>query len=341
MAAERLAAYHLLAGQVLEAQRLLALDWRRMLGLNLWYGTPSTASPMAAVRQYVVDCHVEPGTVPHPAPYHVEGLEPSATGAVAGAGVAAAGGATDVQWELMRLWATTPSAAAADCMETGTLATAAGVTAAAANARREWLGGGGCGRLLRVAGYSPNPLDHSLAWHIMTALQVGRGGVRACACALRCKMLFGITCPSHRLLLYKQDAGCVPCAYVMRTARNWTSTFARCGHAGHVTEYCRLSRSDVCARRLHNPPQAADVLPYPGTAPASHDPELPPHDKELLAAAIEFVSQLHMAGGLCEWAVYAALHVPDLPQLGPAGAVRRRLVRELLAATAPEWMEDE
>lgn len=121
----------------------------------------------------------------------------------------------------------------------------------------------------------------------------------------------------------------------------WLHAHIRTVWAGRKLSRAGAAGGDVCAQRLYAPSQAADVLPYPGSPPASHDPELPPHDKELLAAAIEFVSQLHMAGGLCEWAVYAALHVPDLPQLGPAGAVRRRLVRELLAATAPEWMEDE
>ncbi|KAG2489541.1 hypothetical protein HYH03_011992 [Edaphochlamys debaryana] len=275
IAPERMAAFGLLAGQVLETQRLLSLDWRRLLGLNLWYGTPSTASPMAAVQRYLVDRHVEPAVVPHPAPYHVEGLQPSATGAVAGAGGAAGGtGATDVQWELLQLWSTTPAAATADALATGQLATAAGVAGAAARAREGWLSGGGCSRLLRTAGCSPNPLDHSLPWHLMTALQ------------------------------------------------------------------------------------AAGVLPLPGSAASSRDSsssgdadDSSSRDQELLGTTLEFISQLQAAGGLCEWALYVASTIPDLPT-GPAGpgrarpgpqrsgAVRRRVVCELLAVTAPEWMGD-
>lgn len=134
-----------------------------------------------------------------------EGLQPSATGAGSSTG---SGGATDVQWELLQLWSTTPAAATADCLSDGRLATAPGVASAAERAREGWLAGGGCSRLLRCAGYSPNPLDHSLAWHLMTSLQVGEGargcveargvhgcpagwgGARACvlACAHACRI---------------------------------------------------------------------------------------------------------------------------------------------------------
>ncbi|PNG99129.1 hypothetical protein TSOC_015100, partial [Tetrabaena socialis] len=214
---------------VLETQRLLSLDWRRLLGLSLWYGTPVTASPMAAVHQYLVNRRLEPIVVPHPAPYHVEGLQPSATGAY-GSGAAIAG-ATDVQWELMQLWATTQAASAADCMSSGRLVTAPGVAASARRARDGWLREGGCSRLLRCSGYSPNPLDHSLAWQLMTALQ------------------------------------------------------------------------------------AADVLPTPCGAPAGGPDSAappPPHESDMLAATLEFVQQLLLAGGLCEWAVYVATTIPDL-----------------------------
>ncbi|KAG2435206.1 hypothetical protein HXX76_007289 [Chlamydomonas incerta] len=281
IAPERLAAYHLMAGQVLETQRLLSLDWRRLLGLQLWYAAAPTSSPLTALQRYLMDRHTEPGVVPHPAPYHVEGLQPSATGAGNSAGSGGSGGATDVQWELLQLWSTTPAAATADCLADGRLATAPGVAAAAERAREGWLAGGGCSRLLRCAGYSPNPLDHSLAWHLMTSLQA-----------------------------------------------------------------CR-------------------VLPKPGGHGADAHAGSPPpaYESELLATTLEFISQLLLAGGLCEWALYVALTIPDLPVeegaeggggAGGAGAgeeeeeagggrspaVRTRVVRELLAMTAPEWMGD-
>ncbi|GFR44482.1 hypothetical protein Agub_g5745, partial [Astrephomene gubernaculifera] len=142
--------------------------------------------------------------------------------------------------------------------------TASGVAAAAERARAAWLASGGCSRLLRCAGYSPNPLDHSLAWHLMTALQ------------------------------------------------------------------------------------AANVLPTPGAAASSDagaassalsHAEQAAYDAEMLGTTLEFISQLQLAGGLCEWALFVALTLPDLPSAGGA-AVRRRVVRELLALTAPEWMGD-
>ncbi|PNW86453.1 hypothetical protein CHLRE_02g086887v5 [Chlamydomonas reinhardtii] len=276
IAPERLAAYHLMAGQVLETQRLLSLDWRRLLGLQLWYAAAPTSSPLTALQRYLMDRHTEPGVVPHPAPYHVEGLQPSATGAGSSTG---SGGATDVQWELLQLWSTTPAAATADCLSDGRLATAPGVASAAERAREGWLAGGGCSRLLRCAGYSPNPLDHSLAWHLMTSLQ------------------------------------------------------------------------------------ACQVLPKPGAAAGRHGADAhagsppPAYESELLGTTLEFISQLLLAGGLCEWALYVALTIPDLPaEEGGAGggagedgeeegagrspAVRTRIVRELLAMTAPEWMGD-
>lgn len=57
--------------QVLETQRLLSLDWRRLLGLQLWYAAAPTSSPLTALQRYLMDRHTEPGVVPHPAPYHV------------------------------------------------------------------------------------------------------------------------------------------------------------------------------------------------------------------------------------------------------------------------------
>ncbi|EFJ45238.1 hypothetical protein VOLCADRAFT_94425 [Volvox carteri f. nagariensis] len=256
MVPERLAAYQLLSGEVLEPQRLMSLDWRRLLGLYLWYGTPNTKSPVTAVNQYMMDRHAEPSIVPHPAPYHVEGLQPSATGAVAGSS-AATSGSTDVQWELLQLWATTPAAATADCLASGQEATATGVAAAAARALGAWLAGGGCSRLLRCSGYSPNPLDHSLAWYLMTALQ------------------------------------------------------------------------------------AAGVLPRPRTLGGiddGHGASAAAYDNEMLTTTLEFISQLQLAGGLCEWAVFVALTIPDLEEGGPA--VRQRVVQELLALTVPEWAGD-
>ncbi len=60
----------LVARQVLDTARLLPLDWRRLLGLQLWYGCGPLASPLAALNTYLLDRHAQPSLVPHPAPYH-------------------------------------------------------------------------------------------------------------------------------------------------------------------------------------------------------------------------------------------------------------------------------
>ena len=76
-------------------------------------------------------------------------------------------------------------------------------------------------------------------------------------------------------------------------------------------------------------------------------------DHVLLQVQLEAISQLRLAGGLCEWAVYVALHLPDIIPSCPSslshgsddqpsgGAVRTRLVREILVEGCQEWVRDQ
>lgn len=93
---------------------------------------------------------------------------------------------TDLHFELFQLWIGSPSAAvaseaAAQCHRNGkSPANATALANAACSASSaSWASQGGLLRLLRPSGYSPNPLDATLAWHTMTTLQVCREE-RAC-----------------------------------------------------------------------------------------------------------------------------------------------------------------
>lgn len=94
----------------------------------------------------------------------------------------------------------------------------------------------------------------------------------------------------------------------------------------------------TCA--LGAPLQALGALPSP-SAPSS-DPQqgdaLEPGQAAALACLTGLLAQLHLTGGLCQWAVYVALHVPDLP--GWPG-VRRHLVEGLLMQSCEEWAKDQ
>lgn len=79
----------------------------------------------------------------------------------------------------------------------------------------------------------------------------------------------------------------------------------------------------------------------------------PSLDQVLLQVHLEAISQLRLAGGLCEWAAYVALHLPDVIPCCPSslcrgsndqplgGAVRTRLVTEILVEGCQEWVKDE
>lgn len=253
---DRLLVYKLLAGQVLEANARLQLDWRRFLGLMVWYYNPATTASDAsnaaqasvrhqaghvasAIRAYAAMLEEKAGssssssaTVPLPLPHYAEDELGGALGT-------ASGGAVDLQFALLQLWA-------------------------ADQEQQQELGRSGeapppqppFAALLAASGHSANPCDGWVTWALATVLQA-LGALQAA------------------------------------------------GEAGQ-------------------PAATAELL---------------------LSAHLALISQLLLAGGLSELAVYVALHLPDLApgQEGSGGAgrtLRETVVAEVLAKTAPEWAGD-
>ncbi|KAL4426686.1 hypothetical protein ABPG77_004742 [Micractinium sp. CCAP 211/92] len=132
--------YQLLAGQVDQVTPDMQLDWRRALGVHLWYGCQPTATVSDALASYTTA--VEAGAAPPPLPLYVEQH--------AAAAPAGASGAFDVAFELLRL-----HAVASDPE------TAGGSPAALAPL---------LARLLRPAGFTPDPLDCAFCWHLLSLL---------------------------------------------------------------------------------------------------------------------------------------------------------------------------
>lgn len=89
--------------------------------------------------------------------------------------------------------------------------------------------------------------------------------------------------------------------------------------------------------------QASGVLPTSGPAPEQQQQGGGGKGEDgeegavpawaVLDVAQRLIAQVELVGGLCEWAVYVAMHVPG------AGA-RRRLVSELLERHCGEWAGD-
>ncbi|KAL4425557.1 hypothetical protein ABPG75_009573 [Micractinium tetrahymenae] len=132
--------YQLLAGQVDEVTPAMQLDWRRALGVHLWYGCQPTATVSDALASYTAA--VEAGSAPPPLPLY---LEQQAAAAPSGAA-----GAFDVAFELLRLHAVASDPEAAG----GSPSALAPLLA----------------RLLRPAGFTPDPLDCAFCWHLLSVL---------------------------------------------------------------------------------------------------------------------------------------------------------------------------
>ncbi len=60
--------YDLLGGNVDSSMHVVGNDWKRALGLHLWYATPRTASIAAALESYLMA--VDEGKAPLPSPWH-------------------------------------------------------------------------------------------------------------------------------------------------------------------------------------------------------------------------------------------------------------------------------
>ena len=54
----------------------------------------------------------------------------------------------------------------------------------------------------------------------------------------------------------------------------------------------------------------------------------------IISAHLNLITQLRLTGGMSEWAVYVALHLPGV-------GLRAVMVKELLSAHCPEWRSDD
>ncbi|KAL0018702.1 hypothetical protein WJX79_002745 [Trebouxia sp. C0005] len=128
--------YQLLAGQLQQVIPRLDLDWRRALGLHFWYHQPTTASISDLLDSYSDSVSSDRDGVPQPKPLYQEaaGVQPPRSSTAANA----------VDFQLLRL-------AAGDLLGTQPAV--------------------GLAELLRPAGVTPDPLDHSFAWQLLSVLQ--------------------------------------------------------------------------------------------------------------------------------------------------------------------------
>ncbi|GAX81271.1 hypothetical protein CEUSTIGMA_g8703.t1 [Chlamydomonas eustigma] len=239
---DRLLIYKLLAGQVEEVRDRLALDWRRLLALLLWYTTPPSASPVQAIHAYQQALHSDSGT-PKPVPLYMD--QRSSQGMFRPEDRHPLHGVTDLHHELLSLWAAgrSPGGRRVDAENGSSWRQALEQRQVASS-------------LLQAATYSSNPLDASLAWHMMSVLQAVEALPKAG---------------------YGEDGG-------------------------------------------------ADL------AEGGED-----YQKVILSCHLNLITQIVIVGGMCEWAVYVALHVPDV-LFWPG--LRSHLVQELLTAHCPEWRTD-
>ncbi|PRW58789.1 nuclear pore complex NUP98A isoform X1 isoform B [Chlorella sorokiniana] len=134
--------YQLLAGHVDDVVPAMQLDWRRALGVHLWYGCQPTATVAEALASYTAA--VESGAAPPPLPLYSEQAAGSSSGAPA-----ASGSAFDVAFELLRL-----HAVGSDLEASGSPAALQPLLA----------------RLLRPSGLTPDPLDYAFPWHLLSVL---------------------------------------------------------------------------------------------------------------------------------------------------------------------------
>lgn len=137
----RLAIFKLLAGHIAETARAVQLDWRRSLGLYLWYGIPRTAPMQDVLHSYLDD--VFRGDAEPPLPSYVAGTaeeQPHCGGSFF---------PDDVWFSMMILKAGMAHKATAqgrhNCDEIS--------------------------NILHPAGHTPDPLDHTFNWLLACVLQ--------------------------------------------------------------------------------------------------------------------------------------------------------------------------
>lgn len=150
---------------LVEISAALDLDWSRAFGLWLWYGVPFT-EPVAAVTTAFTAALAAAADLPRPVPPHA---------------AAAAGQAQQQQQVPKRIKSTSSSFAAADT-QYGLLQLQArggyGLGFALLDQDPSSSSGGQdsavgalISKLLRVSGYSSNPLDYSTSWQLLSVLE--------------------------------------------------------------------------------------------------------------------------------------------------------------------------
>ncbi|KAK9829955.1 hypothetical protein WJX72_008858 [[Myrmecia] bisecta] len=128
---ERKRIYHLLAGAVDGVTADLDLDWRRALGLQLWYAHGPTGSIADAVRTYTQAANLRLAAAP--VPLYAEGeLDGDQSGRAA-----------DINYHLLQLF----------------------------TRDLDPRDGQALAQLLRPAAYTPDPLDYGLGWQVLGVLQ--------------------------------------------------------------------------------------------------------------------------------------------------------------------------
>lgn len=161
--------YHVLAGHVslvVHSMRSM-LDWRRALGMHLWYGASPMQSVGHVVEEYAVAVKEAKVPVPVPPYYNVDNGEGTLFDE-RGAEDDESEKIYDVNYELLRLYAAVSadnSSAAADATNIMTPTTTTHTNDTNNDIHRI------VPRALRPAGTTPDPLDHSFSWHMLCTLR--------------------------------------------------------------------------------------------------------------------------------------------------------------------------
>eukprot|EP00873_Tetraselmis_striata_P038858 jgi/Tetstr1/459122/TSEL_004570.t2 len=137
--------YRLLAGEVAEAVRGQAMDWRRSLGLYLWYAHPPTARLSEVLQAYWADVAAKRAAMPIPKFHSITGAaDPYRGHPGPWAPASVAGHNLDAQFALLCLAAGMPHPAGQEA---------------------------GLGTLLCPAAHTPDPFDHTFGWMLGGVLQ--------------------------------------------------------------------------------------------------------------------------------------------------------------------------
>lgn len=168
---------------LIEVSAALKLDWSRAFGLWFWYGVPFT-EPVAAVTTAFTAALAAAAALPRPAPPYAAALQqPSQQKQQQQQQALVLYGqqqqqqqrqvqqdasdvtfaAADTQYALLQLHARGPYGLSVALLDNNSSSSSSSSSANGVGALLS--------KLLRVAGYSSNPLDYSTAWQLMTVLE--------------------------------------------------------------------------------------------------------------------------------------------------------------------------